>query len=271
VTLPAHPAADVFPLGPDAELDELADDIRAHGLNHAIIVHDGSVVDGRRRQLACERAGIEPRFEEWNGRGGSIVDYVVSENLHRRHLTTSQRALVAVELLPHYEAEAKEAQRAAGRDHGRGSEKLGIDLPQAIRAPKASERAAAAVGVSSSTAHRAAQVAKRSPALADEIRAGTRTVDSAAKAAGVIPADVPRELGRPRYFGKGDKWAEVTQPLARYLAAWEKRDYAFRHVNPDEARRRLAVIDRLIAGLEAARHDLEPRSHRATLTAHDRR
>ncbi len=68
------------------------------------------------------------------------------------------------------------------------------------------------------------------------------------------------------YYGKGDKWREATKPLSRYLAAWEKRGYEFRHLNPREAGKRLRVIDDLIARLTEARTDLGQRSHRAKLT-----
>ena len=267
-----HPAADVFPLGSDAELGELAADIRAHGLNHPIVLYDGAVLDGRRRLRACKLAGVEPRFEEWDGRGGSPVDFVVSENLHRRHLTTSQRALVAIELLPLYEAEALESKRAAGHEAGRSRPKLATELLQAIpRAPQSAERAAAAVNLGGTTVRLAAKIVESSPELARELRDGKRTVNSAGVELGIIdrhPRPHPSRSATP-VFGKGDKFDEAVKPLRSYLAAWRRRDFAFRHVNPSQARRRLAVIDELIAGLEAARQDLQPRSRRATLSARD--
>jgi hypothetical protein len=60
------------------------------------------------RLRACQRAGVEPRFEEW--RGESPTAYVLSVNLHRRHLTDGQRAMIAVGALPLFEAEARERQ-----------------------------------------------------------------------------------------------------------------------------------------------------------------
>ena len=46
---------------------------------------------------------------EWDGEG-SLISFVVSLNLHRRHLDSNQRAFVALDLLPFIEAEAKERQ-----------------------------------------------------------------------------------------------------------------------------------------------------------------
>jgi ParB-like chromosome segregation protein Spo0J len=112
-----HPAAALFPLmdmdGP--EFGELVADIYEHGLLQSIVLHEGKILDGRNRYRACQHAGFEPRFEEWNGE--SPTAYVLSLNLHRRHLTDGQRAAIAVEAMERIEAEAREAQRRAGA-HG---------------------------------------------------------------------------------------------------------------------------------------------------------
>jgi ParB-like chromosome segregation protein Spo0J len=48
-----HPVANLFPMLPDDELQELADDIRANGLQHPIVLDkDGVLIDGRNRWAA---------------------------------------------------------------------------------------------------------------------------------------------------------------------------------------------------------------------------
>jgi N6-adenosine-specific RNA methylase IME4/ParB-like chromosome segregation protein Spo0J len=91
-----HPAANIFPLLDGAELDALAEDIRAHGQRNPVIVIGTKVLDGRNRLLACARLGIEARFKQYVG--DDPVAFVLSENLHRRHLNESQRAMVAAKI-----------------------------------------------------------------------------------------------------------------------------------------------------------------------------
>lgn len=94
-----HAVANIFPLIEGDELQALADDIRLNGQLNPIVLHpdDDTIVDGRNRYLACELEGIEPEFTYWDGKG-DLVSFVVSLNLHRRHLNESQRAMVAARI-----------------------------------------------------------------------------------------------------------------------------------------------------------------------------
>ena len=81
---------------PDAELQSLANDIRDNGLETPIVTLECAILDGRNRHRACEIAGVSPRFEEYTGK--DPMQFVISHNLHRRHLTESQRGMVAAKL-----------------------------------------------------------------------------------------------------------------------------------------------------------------------------
>ncbi|SRR5581483_2293308 len=107
-----HEACLLFPLMEEAELQELADDIKQNGLKEPIALLDGKVIDGRNRLRACEIAQVEPMFT--NIQVESPTSYVISKNLKRRHLTISQKAAIAARAIERYAAEAQERQVAAG-------------------------------------------------------------------------------------------------------------------------------------------------------------
>ena len=95
-----HPYAHLFPMMNQGAHKELVADIKKNGLLHPLITHDGKIIDGRNRFLACEELGIKPRTEELP-EGVDPLDYVISTNYTRRHLSESQRALAAARIIEH--------------------------------------------------------------------------------------------------------------------------------------------------------------------------
>lgn len=88
-----HEMASIFPMMTGKELSVLAEDIKANGLQNPIILHDGKILDGRNRYEACRIAGKEPDFVNYTG--DDPFRFIISLNLHRRHLDESQRAVIA--------------------------------------------------------------------------------------------------------------------------------------------------------------------------------
>jgi ParB-like chromosome segregation protein Spo0J len=90
----AHPVAALFPMLAADELAELAEDIKARGLLHAIVLDaDGRILDGRNRLAACELAGVEPTFTSYEG--DDPDGYALAVNIQRRNLTKGQMAMLA--------------------------------------------------------------------------------------------------------------------------------------------------------------------------------
>jgi N6-adenosine-specific RNA methylase IME4 len=124
-----HPVADLFPLMADAEVADLAEDIREHGQREPIWVHrDGRVIDGRNRWRACQIAEREPVTRTYQGDDSGLVAFVVSLNLKRRHLSESQRAMVAA--------------RVANLAHGerKTDRPIGLSQPEAAQLLNVGER-----------------------------------------------------------------------------------------------------------------------------------
>ncbi|HNP42606.1 MAG TPA: hypothetical protein PKI24_23950, partial [Nitrospira sp.] len=92
MTLPLHPLCTLFPRLEGREFDTLVDDIRSNGLREPIITHEGMILDGGNRAAACAAAGVDPRYEQFAG--GNLVTFVLSANLHRRHLSPGQAAAI---------------------------------------------------------------------------------------------------------------------------------------------------------------------------------
>ena len=157
--LPFHPLAKIFPLLEGDEFDAFVADIKAHGLRQRIVLCNGAILEGRNRYRACIEAGIEPRFEAFNG--ADPLAYVVSLNLQRRHLSQSQRAMVAAKI-----ATLKDGQRpdlVQGLPIGRAAEMLNVGERSVARA-----RAVLDEGI---------------PELADKVERGDVSVSAAAEVA----------------------------------------------------------------------------------------
>jgi ParB-like chromosome segregation protein Spo0J len=186
-----HPAAELFPLLEGDDLARLADDIARNGLLEPLVAYDGLLLDGRNRRRACQMAGVEPQYVEWQGECGSPVAFIAARNLHRRHLSESQRAALAARVKGMFEEEAAERQRA--RQFG-SPRKNRSPLGGCIEKPREStvcadlhrpcpsnDRAAAMFNVSARLVALASRVIDQGdPLLLDAINAGQATVSDAA-------------------------------------------------------------------------------------------
>lgn len=154
--LQSHPFSELFPLISEEEKNELADDIVVNGLLHPIIMYEGKILDGRNRYDACIEVNVKPAFEEY--RGTNPLAFVISCNLNRRHLTTSQRAMIAAQI--------------ENMPQGRPQNKQ-------VNCPLPRKHVAETLSVSESSVQRASRVLNQSPQLAKEVLSGKVTVNGA--------------------------------------------------------------------------------------------
>lgn len=176
--LTPHPACELFPLLDDEALRKLADDIAQNGLIEPIVTFRGLLIDGRNRLRACDLVDVEPVTREFEGDEADVVPWIVSKNLHRRHLTTSQRAMVAARLAT--------LQHGANRYTMTGKS-AGLPQPEAAGLMSVGERTVrdARVVLHSGDEDLVAAVDRGEIAVstaAEQVRATTRSVE---------PADAP--------------------------------------------------------------------------------
>jgi ParB-like chromosome segregation protein Spo0J len=112
--LKVHPIAELFPMMPEGELEQLAEDIKQNGLIHSLVRDsEGQLISGRNRLAACKLAGVHPRFVDLRP-GENVVAYIVSENLARRNLTKGQQAMALAMIYPDAEKGGRGKKSAAG-------------------------------------------------------------------------------------------------------------------------------------------------------------
>lgn len=158
----AHPLADLFPMMSAEEMKALVEDVRERGVQRPIVMLDGMVLDGRNRYHAAREAEVGYRVVEFTG--PDPLAFVISENMRRRHLTDSQRAMVA----------ARIAKLPKGANQHAGAS---ADLPT-LTTSEASDR----LNVPARTVTAAKAVVRDgAPELVAAVDAGTVSVSAAAE------------------------------------------------------------------------------------------
>lgn len=172
-----HEAADIFPAMSDEEFEAFKKDIAENGLQTPIVtLPDGNIIDGRHRWRACMETHTDPRYQVHNG---NPWVYVISANLHRRHLSSSQRAMVAA--------------RIAVRTPGNRSKMLETVFTES-NLPPTQGQATEMLGVGHTSITKARRVMRTGiPELAAVVDDGSVRVETAARVAG-MDEDTQREF-----------------------------------------------------------------------------
>jgi hypothetical protein len=253
--LESHPFADLFPMLDSAASDELGKDIEANGLYDPIWLYEGKVLDGRNRYKECLARDIDPKFQEYRGR--DALGFVISKNLHRRHLSETQRATVAAKI-----ATAKKGgQPAAGERsnptvRGKTIDEAAKDLnvgPTTVKAAKTviKHGAAELVGMMERdeiTATAAAEVAKLpKDQQAEIIKGGAAKVKEAAAEARAdrpkptrpMPHETRTPKGKPAAPGVGgavftfgiveQAFGALTRAVDKMATAYGEKDSRSHH------------------------------------------
>jgi N6-adenosine-specific RNA methylase IME4 len=173
-TYQSHRLAELIPLMSDEQYEALRADVAKQGLLEPIVLYENQVLDGRHRYRACIATGTEPRFQQYGG--DDPVAFVISLNVHRRHLTATQKGFIANDAVAAFEEDAK-------RHQGTRTD-LQFNIPELVPESKAGEResrtkAAEAVGVNPHYVSDAKFVEREAPELVDACRDGSMNMKAA--------------------------------------------------------------------------------------------
>jgi len=165
-----HPAAELFDILEGAEYEALKADIKEHGLKQPIVLWidpDGCEVlaDGRNRYKICGELDIEPKTTTLP-KGTDPVAYIMSANVLRRHLTSTQCSAIAASLV---------TMKLGDNQHtkeGGSNETPSVTMSEAV-----SKVPGATIG----TTKRLIGADKKEPGLLKQARAGKITAGAAEK------------------------------------------------------------------------------------------
>jgi hypothetical protein len=155
---PIHPLAVRMPLLSDREYRTLKHSIEHHGQQHPIELLKGYLLDGRHRICVGRELGIPIKTVEVDIAEDEVWHYTAAKAAVRS-MTATQKALLALELLPECE------RRAAERRYG------GVKVRQGERG-KAAALAASLVRVSPTYVEQAKKLQKDDPALFERVLRG---------------------------------------------------------------------------------------------------
>lgn len=172
-----HPAAALFPLIEGDEFRALVESIRTNGQVHPIVLDDeGRVLDGRNRLRACTEARVVPKFTRYDG--DDPVRFVISCNVHRRHLDGSQRAIIAVEMaeLRAELAAAARARKGKRTDLEEEPARTSSHESPGSKSGRVSDQIGELMGVSGRYVDEARTIKDKAPEAWDEIKEGKRKI-----------------------------------------------------------------------------------------------
>ena len=151
-----HPLSVVWGDMPPDQFQELVENV---------VCHDELILDGWHRVRAAAKAEKTCKFIPLP-EGEDPADFVIAKNMHRRHLTIGQRAMIA----------AKIADLKRGGDR-KSDQSANLHFERPVTRVEAARK----LGVSKRSADTAADLKKTSPEAASAVERGEMTLNAAAR------------------------------------------------------------------------------------------
>ena len=209
-----HPVANVVPSMTDDAFQRLKADIKEHGQQEPAWLWDGKIIDGRHRYQACKDLDKELKTREWHGDESDLLPFVLSANLHRRHLNSAQRAALAV-AVEEYEAEkAKERREATQIKDGKPPVGGGKKSTTEGKG-KARKKAAEAAGTNPRYVSDAKRIKDDAPDVFDRMQGGSYDTMAEAKRVAKLPEKDRSEIHDLVDTGKAEDTKTANQMVRK--------------------------------------------------------
>ncbi len=284
-----HEISSYLPLLEGEEYDALVEDIQQFGQIEDAVLYEGKILDGRNRYRACKQLGIELKVREWKpseATGMSPLQFVISENIIRRHLNTAQKSEVGLLLLEEEEKLAEkrisELAKLQPQDEngkfmkkGKGVQDSQFDDEKIVAKGKSREIVAKQVKVSGKSIQQAKkikQVAKHEPIIAkewEEAKKGEKGVDAVYQKAKVVEEaqnlplrqreEVMQELRKEKIPAKELRKVlqEQKDDLKRMELAKKTRELKKRKQEMDKLRLQIRELEKRIEELKNAKKSMK--------------
>jgi hypothetical protein len=180
----------IFPAAKAEDFNRLRDDSRDNGYDQKqpVIVYEGEILDGWNRWTACSELKITPPTRQFDGSDTEAIALVMRTN-KRRNLNSGQWATIAVEAEDIMAAIAVEAKARQGKRTDLTSDKKLSEVPKQEHADKTSTKAAELFNTNRTYVNQAAKIKQAAPEVFEKVKAGTMTMQDAARVVRAIPTE----------------------------------------------------------------------------------
>lgn len=244
---PFHPVCTLFRPLRGQEREDFYLDVELHGIQEPVWTwtppgEAEQIIDGQNRVSALVVAnrrraerGEQPwplPTQQWDGRG-SLIEFVFSRNIHRRHLDETERAMMAARAAAMIEAEA-EARQKAGLKQGDKLPSASKDANGKTKA-KSAQTVAKLANVSPASVERARRVIRHgTPELVEAVDAGKMKVSRAAEVSKLAPAEQRERIRDEASRAESDvrqhdlrdtfdRWMKTAEKLHRQMIQHDPR------------------------------------------------
>ena len=186
--LTLHPLVELFPEMAADDYAAFVECVRTHGISDPVWIDDQNrIVDGRHRWRAANDLNLNalptrPISDRFLTKESEIREFVIAQNLNRRHLNESQRALIAASLATASPGRPKKGKNSTGS--GKTVASASADLNVSAFSTKAGKKV----------------LNSKLKSLIDAVKAGSISVSLAAEAVDTLDGRSIRDILNNGYF-----------------------------------------------------------------------